>query len=137
MRNELINILGLVVGPMIAIFLGYLQVRVTRGLVRSQTEKETLKPEREYEKTGLVWRVVLQALFSYPFAFYVLISELSSPDPVTRSSVYFMSLSIGIIILGVLLNAITITFASSNHLFRLILTSMEKAGQVEEGMKRM
>lgn len=128
------RILGLIIGPLLAILLGYWQVRATRGLARSH-EKREADSESEAMKAGTTRRILLQALLSYPYAFYVLIVTLSNPEPVTYSSVFMISLSIGIIILGALLNTITFTIASSTNLFKLILSNIEKSMQVDQRLR--
>lgn len=130
---DIFRILGLAIGPILAILVGYWQVRATRELAKAQHEKEAV--EDGVGKKDVRIKILLQALFSYPYAFYVLLTELSSNKPLSYASVFLISLSIGIIILGALLNTITFTFASTTNLFKLILSNMEKSIQVDQRLR--
>ena len=130
---DVFRILGLAIGPILAILVGYSQVRATRELAKAQREKEVA--EGGAGQRDVRGKILLQALFSYPYAFYVLFTELSSHEPLSYASVFFISLSIGIIILGALLNTVTFTFASSTGLFKLILSNIEKSMQVDQRLR--
>ena len=128
------RIVTLVIGTILAILIGYWQIRTTRELARAQQEKEK-EEEGGVRMKDVRTKILLQALFLYPFAFYVLLSELSSVSPLTYQSVFLISLSMGIIILGALLNTITYVFASTTNLFKLILANMEKSMQVDQRLR--
>jgi len=126
------RLIFLATGTIFAILIGYWQIRTTRELAKAQRESERESSARQKD---VRIKILLQALFSYPFAFYVLIAELSSTAPLSYQAVFLISLSMGIIILGALLNTITYVFSSTTNLFEMILANVEKSKQVDQRLR--